>query len=422
MHVTSSLQSFKIAKKAFLSSLIGSFIWLVCLPTVSFSASLENGKQAYQQKCLACHTIGGGRLVGPDLKGVTSKREPSWLERWIIEPDKMLAEGDSLATQLLQEYNNVPMPNLGVSQTEAKDIIAYIAAQSSGGAAQSSAGPAAVPTTTEQGVKTTLPSISALSLSAGSPEKGKEIYQKICFACHTIGSGKVGPDLKGATSRREPSWLVRWITEPRKMLAEGDSDATLLRQKHGDFPMPNYGLSEAQAIDIIAYIAAESGDELSMPPATTGGKPEEKTPSVAQPAPAGDIETGRALFVGQQSFANGAPACIACHSTSEVGGLGGGSLGPDLTKVNSKFGAITPGLVNASFPTMKGVFSKKPILDAEAAHLKAYFSETDSLEPKPSMDFTISLISIIGFIILYILTHLIWRKRLTGVRIPLVGR
>jgi mono/diheme cytochrome c family protein len=230
----------------------------------------------------------------------------------------------------------------------------------------------------------------------------------------------IGPDLKGVTSRREQSWLVRWITEPRKMLAEGDPIAEQLWREHGDFPMPNYGLSEAQVKDIIAYLAAESGDEPPIDEVTSEVKP---TPEVKPTAPTGIFEVGRALFMGQQSFANGAPACIACHSTSDVGGLGGGSLGPDLTKAHSKFkGMITPTLINTSFPTMKGVFSKKTIIDAEVAHLKAYFAETDRLEPKPAMDFTISLISIIGFIVLYILTHLIWRKRLTGVRKPLVGR
>jgi mono/diheme cytochrome c family protein len=203
------------------------------------------------------------------------------------------------------------------------------------------------------------------------------------------------------------------------MLAEGDSHAIQLKQEHGDFPMPNYGLSEEQAKGLIAFIADKSGDDL--PASLT--KPEEKTPAVAEPAaPAGDFEMGKALFEGRKPLANGGPACISCHTTSDVSGLGGGTLGPDLTKVKSRFGAITPPLVNVSFPTMRGVFSEKKILGEEANHLTAYFAKTNIKDEKPSMDFTISLISIGGFILLYILTHLIWRKRLTGVRIPLVGR
>ena len=34
-------------------------------------------------------------MLGPDLLGVTRKRDPAWLARWIAEPDKVLAEGDA---------------------------------------------------------------------------------------------------------------------------------------------------------------------------------------------------------------------------------------------------------------------------------------------------------------------------------------
>ena len=37
------------------------------------------GEQAFKTKCAACHTIGGGKLVGPDLKEVTTRRDDAWL-------------------------------------------------------------------------------------------------------------------------------------------------------------------------------------------------------------------------------------------------------------------------------------------------------------------------------------------------------
>lgn len=397
MRITSALHfRSQITRKAFIFSLIGGLGGLVGLPQAAFSAapSPKKGEKVYNAYCIGCHKIGERQPSGPDLKDVSSRREESWLVRWIVEPDKMLAEGDPIATQLKQEFNNIPMPNFGISEEQAKDVLAYIAVQSR---------PKPVKSPTDL---------------------GKGIYQQICSACHTIGGGKkVGPDLTGATSRQNPEWLVRWIKEPDKVLAEGDPHALQLKQEHGNFPMPNYGLSEEQAKSIIAFIATESGEEPPTLPATAEASEEEKTLSVTEPAaPAGDFEMGKALFEGQKPFENGGPACISCHTTSNVSGLGGGSLGPDLTKVNSRFGVITPALVNVSFPTMRGVFSEKKILGEEAEHLTAYFAKTNSKDEKPSMDFTISLISIGGFILLYILTHLIWRKRLTGVRIPLVGR
>lgn len=93
---------------------------------VPAAQSAGDGQTIFQAKCAACHTIGGGKLVGPDLQGVTTRRDKAWLTRWIKEPDKMLAEGDPTATQLLQEFNNVPMPNLGLTDQQAEAIIAYL--------------------------------------------------------------------------------------------------------------------------------------------------------------------------------------------------------------------------------------------------------------------------------------------------------
>lgn len=420
MLITSNLHfRSKIPRKVFVSSIIGSFIWLSGLPQAAFSdePSPVNGKTLYQTYCLACHTIGGGRLSGPDLKGVTSTRENSWLVRWIVEPDKMLAEGDPIATELKQEYNNIPMPNFGLSPAQAKDILAYIEVTESG----------------VQEIVEPEPSFPPVVIPAGiapatqSPEQGQKIFQEKCLPCHTIGSGiKVGPDLRGAVSRREYNWLIHWITEPNRMLEEGDPIASQLMREHNNFPMPNYALSQAQAKDIIAYLAAESGEEALLATKTQTEETVKSEPILpVKPKQSGDPAIGEALFLGKQPLANGGTACIACHTTSKVSGLGGGTLGPDLTKVYSRFGGemgLRPVLAILPFPTMQGVFSKKPVLDWEADHLKAYFAQTDSMAEKPSMDFTIIMISIVGFIILYILIHLIWRKRLMGVRIPLVGR
>ncbi len=53
-----------------------------------------------RKKCVACHTMGKGALVGPDLKGVTERRPREWLVQWIAAPDAMVAKKDPYAIKL----------------------------------------------------------------------------------------------------------------------------------------------------------------------------------------------------------------------------------------------------------------------------------------------------------------------------------
>ena len=82
------------------------------------------GKLAFESKCLACHTVGEGKKLGPDLAGVTKRRDAAWLTRWLKEPEKML-QSDPAAQALLKEYNNIPMPNQILGEAEIKQYLKY---------------------------------------------------------------------------------------------------------------------------------------------------------------------------------------------------------------------------------------------------------------------------------------------------------
>ena len=82
------------------------------------------GKLAFESKCLACHTIGQGKKLGPDLAGVTRRRDEKWLARWLKSPEEML-KTDEYAKAMLKEYNNIPMPNQSLSDAEIRQFIKY---------------------------------------------------------------------------------------------------------------------------------------------------------------------------------------------------------------------------------------------------------------------------------------------------------
>ena len=84
------------------------------------------GKFDFESKCLACHSIGQGRKLGPDLLGVTGRRSSAWLTKWLKSPEKML-ETDADARAMLKEYAGVPMPNQNLSDAEIRQYIRYFA-------------------------------------------------------------------------------------------------------------------------------------------------------------------------------------------------------------------------------------------------------------------------------------------------------
>ena len=99
--------------------------------------TISKGESLFRNRCSACHTIGvkdaspsGKHTVGPDLAGVTKKRDPAWLTRFIATPDKMVAEKDPLALELLALYDNVLMPNLRLNDVEIQAVLGYIEEES----------------------------------------------------------------------------------------------------------------------------------------------------------------------------------------------------------------------------------------------------------------------------------------------------
>jgi protein SCO1 len=101
---------------------------------------IDKGEYLFSTRCAVCHTIGQGDKVGPDLLGVTSRRDLTWLRRYIAVPDKMLAENDPIAVSLFKKYQEVRMPNEGLHDMDVATLIEYISAKTTALRATDSAG------------------------------------------------------------------------------------------------------------------------------------------------------------------------------------------------------------------------------------------------------------------------------------------
>jgi protein SCO1 len=103
--------------------------------TASTNTGLTMGSQPgqvlFKKLCAPCHTVGVGDRVGPDLRGVTTRRDHAWLSAFIQSPAQLRARQDPDALALAAEYPAVRMPALGLSQNDAADLISYLAAETS---------------------------------------------------------------------------------------------------------------------------------------------------------------------------------------------------------------------------------------------------------------------------------------------------
>jgi protein SCO1/2 len=97
---------------------------------VSTRLTLDQGQYTFANHCAACHTIGGGERLGPDLLGVSTTRDHDWLTRFIVAPDKVRAAGDPIALALRAKYKQVLMPRLDLGVDDAAMLIDYIDRQS----------------------------------------------------------------------------------------------------------------------------------------------------------------------------------------------------------------------------------------------------------------------------------------------------
>jgi protein SCO1/2 len=170
--------------------------------------SVSRGESLFRTRCSACHAIGpedGLPRSGPNLQGVADWRDRAWLERWIREPDRMLAEGDGLALTLFEAYRRVPMPNMRLNETEVAAVIEFMQAESartlSAAEPAATAGSGCCKTDSEEDWDSMESSEPVLAAPIGSPNRpspGRALFGSlaILFLCGGLAS---------AAARESPS-------------------------------------------------------------------------------------------------------------------------------------------------------------------------------------------------------------------------
>ncbi|HEX2330694.1 MAG TPA: hypothetical protein VHN74_18370 [Candidatus Angelobacter sp.] len=194
--------------------------------------------------------------------------------------------------------------------------------------------------------------------------------------------------------------------------------ALLLVQSSETFP-----LTTSQ---ILSRTAAHPAQKASFSPTPSSSPaPVQVVESEAQtPVQPGNPWTGEQLFIGRLRFANGGPPCVGCHSASGIPFPNGGTMGPNLTDVYTRFGpeGITSALDTLFFVTMQPLYDKRPLILTEQQDLAAFFRRTAQNQQQRGLTAEFGLVSLAAGLGLLVLNGFIWKKRLQGVRRNLVMR
>jgi len=229
--------------------------------------------------CAHCHTVKlpeGGSLKAeddaPSLSHIADKTTREWIYAWLKDPQAYAV--------------SATMPNFKLSDEEARDISAFLIANS----------------TPVPGDTLTLP-----QQAASDPTAGASLYgQSFCATCHAaqnaagnVVGGDVGPELTRIGNKVKPEWLAAWIKNPR--IYDPPTE------------MPQYRFSDSQIAVLTGYLQAKSDSDflanIHLDPAT----PEQ-------------ITHGKLLLAEY--------GCASCHEISGI--KKPENFAPELTRIGSK--------------------------------------------------------------------------------------
>lgn len=192
-----------------LAALVPALLALGATPAVA-----QDRVDDFRTHCMSCHTIGGGRLVGPDLQNVADRKDRAWLARFIVDPLGVMNSGDAYAIKLRDEARGVLMPAVpGMNLDRAMNLLDLIEAESLLEKSQFA------------GIQ-----LSDRPFTAEDIAVGRELFmgsQRLmnggasCVSCHSVNDigvlagGKLGPDLNAVFERLNGrKGLSTWLSAP----------------------------------------------------------------------------------------------------------------------------------------------------------------------------------------------------------------
>lgn len=90
-------------------------------------ALAKRGATVYMARaCYTCHMMGGKR-AGPDLLGITDRRDHVWLRAWLLNTDSMISSADPQVKAMLEEWKGIKMPQIALNSNDVDALFHYMA-------------------------------------------------------------------------------------------------------------------------------------------------------------------------------------------------------------------------------------------------------------------------------------------------------
>jgi len=243
--------------------LCGRLTILVGLSLMAASPVKASGETDFNTYCGACHTIGQGRLVGPDLAGVFDRRSQDWLEKFVKSSQSLVKNGDAQAVAVAAEFNNMIMPDAAISAAQIKDVLTYI--KSAGGGAAVDDG-----TATPQAAEKAPEPVAAAPAEADI-KLGQDLFEgsqrlenggPACNACHHVRNDAV---MGGGILAAELTTVFSRMGVPGLKAILGAAPFPVMQAAYKD-----RALTEQEVRGLVAFLQYADSEEYNQLPRDYG--------------------------------------------------------------------------------------------------------------------------------------------------------
>ena len=227
------------------------FMSLLLFP-MALGAQADEGEEVFRTFCVACHTIGGGRLVGPDLEGLAERRSEAWIIEFVQHSQAVIASGDADAVALAEEYPGLIMPDWPLSDDQIRAFIAYTEGTSSAGPAA----PAPVASVTEEQITLGQDLFQGTArLTNGGPA---------CNSCHDVTNDAV---IGGGVLAAELTTVFTRLGGPGVRAIIGSPPFPVMQRAYQD-----KALTDEEVIALVGFLEQADAEQAFHQPRDYGPK------------------------------------------------------------------------------------------------------------------------------------------------------